>query len=108
MSHKTLIINNIIPGSNPGSSTQKGCLACGASFFVLGLFPRVLRAPVEGKGRRPERTDGTMPRTPPTKKPGEPPPGVLPTVRTKPKGYLPSPIFSIRALVSGLWPRKRS
>ena len=42
------------------------------------------------------------------KKPGEPPPGVLPTVRTEPKGYLPSPIFSIRALVSGLWPRKRS
>ncbi|CDD24411.1 unknown [Alistipes sp. CAG:29] len=23
-------------------------------------------------------------------------------------GYLPSPIFSISALVSGLWPRKRT
>ena len=45
MPHKTLIISNIIPGSNPGSSTQKGCLACEASFFVFGLIsPRPARS----------------------------------------------------------------
>ena len=80
----------------------------GILFRFRAYFPASGALRWRGKGRRPERTDGTMPRTPPTKKPGEPPPGVLPTVRTKPEGYLPSPIFSIRALVSGLWPRKRS